>query len=519
MERSLSVLLAVLVALFGASTTRAEWHRADSEHFVVYADQSAKSVVEFAEKMERYHAALAFFYPQREVTVSPSNRVTVFIVDDTRDVQKLYGENARNVAGFYIPRAGGSIAVVPTVRDQRGARVSWSEQVLLHEYAHHFMISTFGNAFPLWFGEGFAEFFSTADFPTDGSVGIGLPAEHRGYELALSTDVPASLLLDTQAYRAKNKGLGNDAFYGKAWLLYHYLTFDKDERRGQLTQYVRRLVAGETETQAASATFGDLAVLERELDRYMRNRRWSYLRVPADKLQFKPVTVARLSAGHAKMMPLIAQSSRGVDQKQAAELVEKVRAIAAEFPNDPAVLAALAEAEYDAGNDEGAIAAAGRALALDPTNINALIQRSYAYFRQAGQSGDEAAWKRARSSFIDANRVENDNPIPLIYYFRSYAEQGKRPPEVAIAGLERALQLAPYDTGLRMNVGMQQIRDKRHALARYTLTPLAMDPHQVKLAERVRTLLDKLPADGESADDALNAVEAEEAVDDTSDAG
>ena len=46
----------------------------------------------------------------------------------------------------------------------------------MHEYAHHFMAENAPYLVPRWYGEGFAEYFATAKFETDGTVGLGLPA-------------------------------------------------------------------------------------------------------------------------------------------------------------------------------------------------------------------------------------------------------------------------------------------------------------------------------------------------------
>ena len=95
---------------------------------------------------------------------------------------------------------------------------------------------------------------------------------------------------------------------------------------------------------------------------------------------------------------------------------------------DAAVLTALAEAEFDAGNDDAAIAAADGALAIDPKQINALIQKGYALSHKV-ESGalPQESWKDVRRQFIQANGVENDHPIPLVQFYLTYAQQGERP--------------------------------------------------------------------------------------------
>jgi tetratricopeptide (TPR) repeat protein len=141
------------------------------------------------------------------------------------------------------------------------------------------------------------------------------------------------------------------------------------------------------------------------------------------------------------------------------------------------VQAALAEAEFDAGDDEAAIRAADKALAGAPDNMTALIQKGYALTRMATETKTEEAWKAARRHFVSVNLIENNHPIPLIYYYRSFIQQEKEPTKIAVEGLEWALELAPYDNGLRMMVASRQMHEKRFAEALRTISPLAYNPH------------------------------------------
>jgi hypothetical protein len=103
----------------------------------------------------------------------------------------LFGEGGRVVAGFYVPRASGSIAIVSRVKAN-----SISMNMLMHEYVHHFMISNSEIASPKWVSEGGAEFFSAAKFERDGSLTLGQPATHRIYGLFNSSKITVKELLD-----------------------------------------------------------------------------------------------------------------------------------------------------------------------------------------------------------------------------------------------------------------------------------------------------------------------------------
>jgi tetratricopeptide (TPR) repeat protein len=483
--------LALVFALWlgGTSAARAEWHEASSPHFLVYADQSEKQVRAFSEMLERYRSAMRVLYKLPDTPISPSNRLTVFVVRNADQVRKLLGDGSRYTQGFYQSRAGGSVAFIPRV-DSNGVegRVTDGELVLLHEYAHHFMYSAFSGSAPLWFTEGFAEFYATAKFEKDGSVGLGLPARHRSAELLYAKDVPLDVLLSTRKYR-ETATSSYDAFYGRSWLLFHYLMLS-GKRPGQLADYLVRLNKGEGEETAAVNAFGDLAVLSKELGRYLQTRRMSYMNIGAGRIATGAIAIRPLSEAEAAILPVVMRSKRGVNEEQAKLVVEDARKIAATYPDDAFVQTALAEAEYDAGNDDAAIAAADRAIAKDPKAINALIQRMYALFRKAEDDSSDAMWPKVRAAVSAANSVENDNPIPLSFFYRTFAAEGKTPPPVAIQGLEKALNLAPYDTGLRLTLAQYQIKSDAKDGARETLGPLINHPHDTTLATLARKLLD-----------------------------
>jgi tetratricopeptide (TPR) repeat protein len=483
-----------LVALAVPAAAHAEWLEASSAHFVVLADDSEADVRRFSEQLERYHAAMAFLTKTVGEEPSLSNRVTVFVVRDEAAVQKLLGVKRSSVVGFYRPRAGRSVAVVPSITARKSGETPFSMIVLLHEYAHHFLISGGNHSLPRWASEGAAEFFSSAAFASDGGVQLGRPAYHRAGEFALSRMVKLRDMLDPETYE-KRKQTSYDAFYGKSWLLYHYLTFSPT-RRGQMTRYVAALRAGKPAREAAAEAFGDLDKLERELDAYLNQRRINVLNVPASALKLRPIALRKLPPGEAAAMPVRIRSSLGVDEAEAKAVVRDARAVAVRFTGDPAVLSALAEAEYDAGNDEAAIAAADAALALDPGQVNAYVQKGYALFRKAAQAKDTVrAYERARAPFIALNRRENDHPLPLVYYFRSFADQGIKPSAIAVQGLERALELAPFDEDLRTAVAVQQLQDGRTAEARANWLLLASNPHGGAGADAARRVVSRIDSD------------------------
>ena len=493
-----------LALLVVPGAVQAEWLEASSPHFVVYADDSERDIRRFSEQLERYHDAMEVVTGRELETPSPSNRVTVFVVKNVREVQRLFGEGGRNVGGFYMPRAGGSLAIVPQVK-VGGSQLDWSMSTLLHEYAHHFLVSNSSFPMPRWLGEGAAEFFSAARFPSEGGLALGLPSRDNYLQIMYTDEVKVEELLDPDVYE-KRRRQGYDSFYGKSWALYHYLTFEP-ERRGQLTSYLRLMASGKSSREAALEAFGAFADLDKDLEGYLRRPRVMTIVFQPDQLEAAPVAVRRLREAETAMMPVRIRSKRGVSREQALELLTDARAIAARYPADAAVQAALAEAEFDAGNDAEAIAAADAALALDPAQVNAYVQKGYALFRQAAEAEDTAAaYRRAIEPFLALNQRENDHPLPLAFYFRSFAERGVRPPEQAVRGLERAAALAPFDLGLRLNLASYQIQAGALSDARANLVPVAYNPHGGPMADGARQVIERIDAGGEPETSELMAL-------------
>jgi tetratricopeptide (TPR) repeat protein len=489
LRRVLISMLAVAAQFAVAAPTHADWVEASSDHFVIYGDQEERTAIKFAERLERFHDAMAYVYKKPQSKPGPSNRVTIFVVSSSAKVRQILATKDRWLGAVYIPRAGACIALVPSLKGLS----DWGQMSLFHEYAHHFMYGHLtARAYPRWFSEGFAEFFASLRFEKDGTVLLGAPANVRGAELAYAREVPIRTLLAFDGGR--KAGQSYDSFYGQSWVLFHYLQM-APERAGQLAKYQNQLAKGHPALEAAEAAMGDLDQLERDMDAYVKRRKLAAMVVPATALDVGVIQVRELRRGEAAMMPTMIESKAGVDRDEALQLVPEARKVAALYPDDPAVLSALAEAEFDAGNDDAAIAAADRAIATDPKQINAHIQKGYALARKV-ETGvlPKEAWKDVRQQFIKANGVENDHPIPLVEFYLTYLKQGIPPTKNSIDGLEWALTLAPFDGSLRWLVAQQMVADARYEDAVTVLGPLAYSPHPGEHTDAARQLLKEVEA-------------------------
>ena len=490
--RRLLLLVLTTCAAFAAAPAEAAWQRASSKHFIIYSDEKPNDLRWFAERLERFDSAVRNVRDMGDPTIGDGNRLTVFVVRNAEEVQKLIRDSTGYVRGFYLPRASGSVAFVPR---QSGSGSEWdldADTVFFHEYAHHLMMQDLNSPAPAWLVEGFAEFMSTASFERDGSVGLGLPAKHRAYSLVGGFKLPIETILSGSMQKRGTEE--QSSLYARGWLLAHYLTFEPS-RRGQLEKYLDGIAKGVDPVQSARAAFGDLRQLDRELDRYLERPRLPIIKVSGNVLKTGPIDVQPLSPGGAAVIRLLAQSKRGVNKQAAEPLAGRVRAVEAKYLGDKLVELTLAEAELDAGHADAAEAAADRALKADPKSTEAMIDKGRAVAARAEKLEGPArhdAFEDARRLFIAANKLDTEDPEPLMMFYRTYLMEHVRPTENAVAALHYASELAPQDKGLRMTSGARYLADGQLKVARRALLPIAYDPHGGTLATVASAMIDKI---------------------------
>lgn len=414
-----------LIAL--AAPAQAEWWEARTDHFIVFSESSQKDAKEFAEKMERLDISLRSLQNVRfSSATSDSRKLTVFRFGDTDDIGRLAGQ--MGIAGFYIPNLGGSVSFTPARSDfakasgsllgSRGVSEKTKldpQQVLFHEYTHHFMFQHFTAAYPSWYVEGFAETAATIVLKPDGSFHLGNPPQYRSDALFNSMmNVSAERLL-----ASTNKPTGED-FYGWytiGWLLNHYLTFEPT-RLGQLKQYLRAINSGTRPADAARQAFGDLDKLNRELIGYKSRKDLPGIDVKIANFSPPTVDIRRLAADEEAIMKVRMRAKRGVDKKLAPDVARDAREVAAKYPSSYLVQLTLAEAELDLSEFEPqnlprAEAAADRALAARPDSVEAMILKGRALLDRGKR--DKLQLAEARKWFAKAYNEDSEHPAPLYY--------------------------------------------------------------------------------------------------------
>ena len=486
-----AVVAALLLATAGPAN--AAWYEAVSKHFHVYADESPQQLRAFATKLETFDAAVREARGTPDVDPGAATQVTVYVLPDIAAIGRLLdGDPRSGVAGFYDPRATGSVAFVPEQGEIGTYRLN-ADSVFFHEYTHHLMLEAADRPLPTWLVEGFAEFFATPIFNKDGSVTIGAPPRYRAEALydAHTFGLPLNKML-TGNYTALT-AIEFESIYGRGWLLTHLLSFDLS-RRGQLTRYLNEMAQGIPPLKSAEDAFGDLKQLDKELDAYFKADKFTVATIPASKLHIPPIGVQPLSPAMAELMDAQIKFARGGKRLMPGQLAGHARSVVRSYPQDARAATLLSELELADKDYAEALKDAGSALQLDPKNVLALLAKGSAMMELAKANPKGADWGSIRSVFAAANRLDTEDAEPLILFYRTFAAEGIHPTDNAIDGLKYALVLAPQDAKLRLEYVGQMLNDGKLSEAHEALVPLAYSPHTGKAHDVVRKILDSVDA-------------------------
>ena len=374
-------------------------------------------------------------------------------------------------------------------------------------YAQHYLLTYFPNAYPRWYVDGFGELFATIVSREDGQIEYGRPPE--GYAKALNQYMryPIADVLTGKYLTDKRTTERWTPFH--AWALTHMLFFS-EERRGQLHAYLSTIAAGGSPEKAAAA-FGDLGKLQRDLAAY-DNHKVPYERMtyPADRAG-EPI-VRRLTEGQAAFVkgrlelgarvdippasndPALAKA-RADAIRERDEWLAGLRKDAARYRANLEAQLLLAEAECRSGHGAECAEAADRALALAPQNSDALAWMGAGQMQLAlaGPASDRAVrLKTARATIARANRIDTENPLPLLLYYRSFADAGENAPDVAIEGLAKAVDTVPAAPGPRVLLGEALAKRGETVAARRALLPVAMGAYDSPEKVQAQALLASL---------------------------
>lgn len=474
-------LLAVLVlavALAAPVAAQAAWFRAETDRFIVYSQGREEKARNLAVKLSAYDAVLRIMNPgaaQRP----PTRKLEVYLLSGPAEMKLVVPDAPQNIGGFYTTSAMGLFAFAYDDPKFFGA-----DDVLFHEYAHHFMRENFPAAYPAWFSEGWAEYFMTTQITpsgakvgayNEGRVSNLLWADWLPMETVLSKD-PSELTEDEQAM-----------YYAQSWFLMHWLRSD-EARTVWANKASAAIAVGVDPVKAMQdATGMDMAKLTFVLKRYTKLP----MLVITNPTKPAQVTVTALPESASDLLLPNARLSLSDASENDTAFLAEVRRRAARYPRDRLAELTLARAEFMFGDVAKAEALLAPYLVAEPANVELLLLAGEGQLNAAQRpSADLLQRTRAARPYLGrAYQLDKGDYRVLLNYAQSRSVEAAYPTDNDIKVLLEARVLAPSVERTSIMAGSALLKSGRRDEAVKILTPIANSPHGGRMWAYARALV------------------------------
>jgi hypothetical protein len=473
--RGVAALLFLLA--LSSAPAQAAWSRAETDRFVIYADGGEPVVREYARKLHAFDAMLRALH-LRGAERPPGHKLEVFLVGSGERLRRVNPQADPDLRGFYSTGPARLYVIAAT---GEGAT---ADEVLFHEYAHHFMQENFTAAYPAWFAEGWAEYFMTAEIGK-GRVKIGGYNESRMNSLLAAEWTPLEEVLSRPATEIPPDR--RYLFYAQAWLLVHYMQ-SNPERAAQLERIVGAIAAGADPVQAFRDIAGlDTVQLAAALRAYRKPARLAVQvsTAPPD------AEVTSLSGAEGEfLLDRLRLAGQPPDRVDAVWL-QNLRLRAADHAGELLADLTLAEAEFALGDPGAGEALIARLLAERRDDPEVLRVAALGHFTAGlrDPAMREARFRAARGYFERAMAQGPPDYRTLLGYAQSRILESDFPTDGDLNALFAARALAPSVATISLAAGMALIRRGEREQASVFLAPLADAPHGGPAAAKARALL------------------------------
>jgi Flp pilus assembly protein TadD len=302
------------------------WLRLHSEHFEVLTAAGAANGREVLRRFEQIRHVFETRTNRSNLTPLP---VRVFVFRGESEFERF--QVNRGIAGYYQPG---------TDRDYIAMQVSGADtyRVVYHEYTH-LLLRHAGYRVPVWFNEGIAELFSTADVgKSEVRVGDLIPSHVATLRNQRLLEIPTLGAVDQDSPFYNERGKSG-IFYAQSWALVHMLNFAPEYRTG-VANFVELILAGEDTVGAFRQAYGKTpAAVGQDLKSYLDGGRFEGLRFRTTKFDVGGLTAEPLRAVTARLA--LADLLSSINKLDEARL--EYRRLEASSPDDIEVLVALGQ--------------------------------------------------------------------------------------------------------------------------------------------------------------------------------
>lgn len=439
------------------------WIQLRTPHFTFFSNGSERATRNIALDLERLRSSLSQLNPGLALASPVPTSIYVFKGTSSFAPYRLvYEGRLQSGEGYFVSHPYGNHVAINA--DPRGD----ATRVIYHEYLHDVLNHNYPGL-PLWLNEGLAEFYSTFEV-VGGEAKVGLPISRHVFWLRDNAMIPLrELLAMNTSSRDYNEGSRRGVFYAQSWALVHHLLTGSPERRRQTGKYLQAMLDGAGSAEAFERSFGDLALLERDLRSYVRSAAFNYLRVPVAEEASVKVEVAPLAGADTlyRLGDLLLHN--GDEKHTAAE--EHFRAALAAAPGHGPATAGLGRIAASASRVAEARAHYARAAQLAPDDYFIHYLLGVSLLEPAPEPG---ALPQARAALQKSVELRPDFAEGWGRWAQALSYENPLPPD-SVMVFETAYHLMPAREDFAFNLALVYARtgqrDKAEKLIDQALVP------------------------------------------------
>lgn len=340
------VSLVCAASVFGADN----WIKLKTEQFELFTNASERRGRELLGQFERIHG---FFAKDTRSSAKPMLPARVVVFKGAKEFEQYRPNEV--AAAFYSQGVDAHYVAM---------QASGDERVAYHEFVHLLTAHRELNL-PVWFGEGFAELYSTLK-PVGKKVQVGHLIEGHFYVKRQEKWIPVGDLIqathDSPLYNRRNHA---GAFYAESWALMHMLNLSA-EYRPQFGKFFLAILNGTSSVNAFQTVYGKTpAQVDKDLQAYFQSDRFFaglFDEPLAGKVEIAPAEAASELEVEMLLANLIARPATQAKAKARYE------ALISRFPESPEPHAGLGYLEWRAGRRDAARAQFAEAMKLGSEN-------------------------------------------------------------------------------------------------------------------------------------------------------
>jgi hypothetical protein len=435
------VFLGVSLALAGDG-----WTYGSSDHFEVYTTGGAGRAREALNYFERIHA----FYAE-VLKVDPKlDGPTRIILFSSEKEFKPYRPSEGAVA-YYVEGHPRDHIVLRSLMDS-------AYPIVVHEYMHLIVKHATKAKVPLWFNEGFAEYYSTLQ-PKGGKMAVGAPPAGRLYQAKSFKPIAFEKLFavghKSPEYTDKAK-MGE--FYAQSWALVHML-LASDDYFLKSPEFIRRMLTGEDSAAAITSTYGKpITQIYKDFERYLSTGTFQLGLFDYKSPRARRDSVTRAATDFEARLALarLLASANGFEKEARIALTQLER----EQEENVELQEAFATYEYDNDTPLAALPHFTRAVELG--------SKDWMLYRDYAAVTDNAA---QRADLLGKAVLYNPEELEIRFRYTDALLRVSRPAQ-ALAALSMVKKIEPanaftfFQLSTRANAGVKQIEQAQAAAER-----------------------------------------------------